>query len=143
MGKKLILVVAAIGLLSGCFGDRLEQRYAPDLPLEASLRSGQDVCIYPPPKDGEQQDTLLIAGGAEDKLLEIGGQALAQGICVTPHDYRFQADRPYSMRLNFVPAEARWQLQERYGRTFIARFKIVEQHGQRRIENLPAIDGKP
>lgn len=143
MSYRLILTIAGISLLSGCFGDRLDRRYAPDLPIEASLRANQAVCIYPPPQDGELQDTLLITDGAEDKLLEVGGRALAQGLCVTPHDYRFQAGRLYSMRLNFVPEEPRRQLQDRYARAFVARFKIIEQNGQWRLDNLPVENGKP
>ncbi|CAI0818584.1 Uncharacterised protein [Serratia entomophila] len=136
MKDKLLCVVVGVTLLSACVGDRLDQRYAPDISITAQAKDNGDICIYPSPKENEKQDTLYISGDTGEKLIEVANQDLKKGICVTPNDYTFQENHLYSMRLNFVPVEKRRNLQDVSGRAFISHFKVKKLNGTYVIENV-------
>nr|WP_238808882.1 putative T6SS immunity periplasmic lipoprotein [Serratia marcescens] len=136
MKANFLLAIAGSILLSACTGDRLDQRYAPDIPIAAHAKANGDICIYPSPKENERQDTLYISGDTDEKLIEVGNQDLKKGICVTQNDYPFQENYIYSMRLNFVPIEKRRNLQDVYGRAFIAHFKVKRVNNHFAIENI-------
>lgn len=136
MKARLFCVVVGVILLSACVGDRLDQRYAPDIPIAAYAKENGDICIYPSPKENERPDTLYLSGDADEKLIEVGNQDLKKGICVTQNDYPFQESHIYSMRLNFVPIEKRRNLQDVSGRAFIAHFKVKKLNGAYEIENI-------
>ncbi|EPK3283183.1 TPA: hypothetical protein R4193_002455 [Serratia marcescens] len=135
MKANFLLVIAGSILLSACTGDRLDQRYAPDIPIFAHAKANGDICISPSPKENERQDTLYLTGDTDEKLIEVGSQDLKKGICVTQNDYPFQENHIYSMRLNFVPIEKRRNLQDVSGRAFIAHFKVKKLNGAYEIEN--------
>jgi hypothetical protein len=136
MKANCVLVIAGAILLSACVGDRLDQRYAPDIPIIPHAKANGDICIYPSPKENERPDTLFLSGDADEKLIEVGNQDLKKGICVTQNDYPFQENHTYSMRLNFVPIEKRRNLQDISGRAFIAHFKVKKLNGAYEIENI-------
>jgi len=136
MKANFLLIAFGAALLSACTGDRLDQRYAPDIPIAAHAEANGDICIYPSPKENERQDTLYISGDTDEKLIEVGNQDLKKGICVTQNDYPFQENYIYSMRLNFVPIEKRRNLQDVYGRAFIAHFKVKRVNNHFAIENI-------
>lgn len=136
MKGNLLFAIASVTLLSACIGDRLDQRYAPDVPITAHAKANGDICIYPSPKENERQDTLYISGDTGEKLIEVANQDLKKGICVTPNDYTFQENHLYSMRLNFVPVEKRRNLQDVSGRAFISHFKVKKLTGTYVIENI-------
>ncbi|CAI1657823.1 Uncharacterised protein [Serratia marcescens] len=136
MKARLFCAVVGVTLLSACVGDRLDQRYAPDIPITAHAKENGDICIYPSPKENERPDTLYLSGDADEKLIEVGNQDLKKGICVTQNDYPFQENHTYSMRLNFVPIEKRRNLQDVSGRAFIAHFKVTKLNGVYEIENI-------
>ncbi|MGQ5796828.1 putative T6SS immunity periplasmic lipoprotein [Serratia sp. IR-2025] len=136
MKANFLLVIAGSILLSACTGDRLDQRYAPDIPIFAHAKANGDICIYPSPKENERQDTLYLTGDTDEKLIEVGNQDLKKGICVTQNDYPFQENHIYSMRLNFVPIDKRRNLQDVSGRAFIAHFKVKKLNGAYEIENI-------
>ncbi|PYA64192.1 hypothetical protein DMW53_01565 [Serratia marcescens] len=136
MKANFLLVIAGSILLSACVGDRLDQRYAPDIPIFAHAKANGDICIYPSPKENERQDTLYLTGDTDEKLIEVGNQDLKKGICVTQNDYPFQENHIYSMRLSFVPIEKRRNLQDISGRAFIAHFKVKKLNGAYEIENI-------
>ncbi|MBH2846006.1 hypothetical protein I6U52_19860 [Serratia marcescens] len=136
MKANFLLAIAGSILLSACVGDRLDQRYAPDIPITAHAKANGDICIYPSPKENERPDTLFLSGDADEKLIEVGNQDLKKGICVTRNDYPFQENHTYSMRLNFVPIEKRRNLQDVSGRAFIAHFKVKKLNGAYEIENI-------
>lgn len=136
MKAKCLQVIVGSILLSACVGDRLDQRYAPDIPITAHAKANGDICISPSPKENERQDTLYISGDTDEKLIEVGNQDLKKGICVTQEDYPFQENHIYSMRLNFVPIEKRRNLQDVSGRAFIAHFKVTKLNGVCEIENI-------
>ncbi|MGP0856092.1 putative T6SS immunity periplasmic lipoprotein [Serratia sp. CY84636] len=136
MKANFLLAIAGSILLSACTGDRLDQRYAPDIPIATHAKANGDICIYPSPKENERQDTLYISGDTDEKLIEVGNQDLKKGICVTQKDYPFQENYIYSMRLNFVPIEKRRNLQDVYGRAFIAHFKVKRVNNHFAIENI-------
>ncbi|HGE8281265.1 TPA: putative T6SS immunity periplasmic lipoprotein [Serratia marcescens] len=136
MKANCLQVIAGSILLSACVGDRLDQRYAPDIPIAAHAKANGDICIYPPPKENERQDTLYISGDTDEKLIEVGNQDLKKGICVTQEDYPFQENHIYSMRLNFVPIDKRRNLQDISGWAFIAHFKVTKLNGIYEIENI-------
>ncbi|MDI9108156.1 hypothetical protein DMW62_07190 [Serratia marcescens] len=136
MKANFLLVIAGSILLSACVGDRLDQRYAPDIPIFAHTKANGDICIYPSPKENERQDTLYLTGDTDEKLIEVGNQELKNGICVAQNDYPFQENHIYSMRLNFVPIEKRRNLQDISGRAFIAHFKVKKLNGAYEIENI-------
>ncbi|HGW6116024.1 putative T6SS immunity periplasmic lipoprotein [Serratia sp. IR-2025] len=136
MKANFLLVIAGSILLSACTGDRLDQRYAPDIPIFAHAKANGDICISPSPKENERPDSLYLTGDADEKLIEVGSQDLKKGICVTQNDYPFQENHIYSMRLNFVPIEKRRNLQDISGRAFIAHFKVKKLNGAYEIENI-------
>ncbi|MBH2721160.1 putative T6SS immunity periplasmic lipoprotein [Serratia ureilytica] len=136
MKARLFCVVVGVTLLSACIGDRLDQRYVPDIPIAAHAKANGDICIYPSPKENERPDTLYISGGLDEKLIEVVNRDLKKGICVTQEDYPFQENYIYSMRLNFVPIEKRRNLQDVSGRAFIAHFKVKKLNGAYEIENI-------
>lgn len=136
MKANFLLVIAGSILLSACTGDRLDQRYAPDIPITAHAKANGDICISPSPKENERPDTLYLSGDADEKLIEVGNQDLKKGICVTQNDYPFQENHIYSMRLNFVPIDKRRNLQDVSGRAFIAHFKVTKLNGVYEIENI-------
>lgn len=136
MKANCLQVIAGSILLSACTGDRLDQRYAPDIPITAHAKANGDICIYPSPKENERPDTLYISGDLDEKLIEVVNQNLKKGICVTQEDYPFQENYIYSMRLNFVPIEKRRNLQDVSGRAFIAHFKVKKLNGAYEIENI-------
>ncbi|WP_373275997.1 putative T6SS immunity periplasmic lipoprotein [Serratia marcescens] len=136
MKANFLLVIAGSILLSACTGDRLDQRYAPDIPIFAHAKANGDICISPSPKENERQDTLYLTGDTDEKLIEVGNQDLKKGICVTQNDYPFQENHIYSMRLNFVPIDKRRNLQDVSGRAFIAHFKVKKLNGAYEIENI-------
>ncbi|BEM65876.1 hypothetical protein SME23J_49030 [Serratia marcescens] len=136
MKANFLLVIAGSILLSACVGDRLDQRYAPDIPIFAHTKANGDICISPSPKENERQDTLYLTGDTDEKLIEVGNQDLKKGICVTQNDYPFQENHIYSMRLNFVPIEKRRNLQDISGRALIAHFKVKKLNGAYEIENI-------
>ncbi|MEX7621685.1 putative T6SS immunity periplasmic lipoprotein [Serratia marcescens] len=136
MKANFLLVIAGSILLSDCTGDRLDQRYAPDIPIFAHAKANGDICISPSPKENERPDSLYLTGDADEKLIEVGSQDLKKGICVTQNDYPFQENHIYSMRLNFVPIEKRRNLQDISGRAFIAHFKVKKLNGAYEIENI-------
>ncbi|WIJ65161.1 hypothetical protein OI978_03950 [Serratia nevei] len=136
MKANFLLVIAGSILLSACTGDRLDQHYAPDIPIFAHAKANGDICIYPSPKENERQDTLYLTGDTDEKLIEVGNQELKNGICVAQNDYPFQENHIYSMRLNFVPIEKRRNLQDISGRAFIAHFKVKKLNGAYEIENI-------
>ncbi len=136
MKANCVLVIAGVILLSACTGDRLDQRYAPDIPITAHAKANGDICISPSPKENERPDTLYLSGDADEKLIEVGNQDLKKGICVTQNDYPFQENHTYSMRLNFVPIDKRKNLQDVSGRAFIAHFKVTKLNGVYEIENI-------
>ncbi|WP_407577666.1 putative T6SS immunity periplasmic lipoprotein [Serratia marcescens] len=136
MKANFLLVIAGSILLSACTGDRLDQRYAPDIPIFAHAKANGDICISPSPKESERQDTLYLTGDTDEKLIEVRNQDLKKGICVTQNDYPFQENHIYSMRLNFVPIEKRRNLQDISGRAFIAHFKVKKLNGAYEIENI-------
>ncbi|MDM3538637.1 hypothetical protein QZQ48_02750 [Serratia marcescens] len=136
MKANFLLVIAGSILLSACTGDRLDQRYAPDIPITAHTKANGDICISPSPKENERQDTLYLTGDTDEKLIEVGNQDLKKGICVTQNDYPFQENHIYSMRLNFVPIDKRRNLQDVSGRAFIAHFKVKKLNGAYEIENI-------
>lgn len=135
MKANFLLINFGAALLSACTVDRLDQRYAPDIPIAAHAKENGDICIYPSPKENERPDTLYLSGDADEKLIEVGNQDLKKGICVTQNDYPFQENHTYSMRLNFVPIEKRRNLQDVSGRAFIAHFKVTKLNGVYEIEN--------
>ncbi|BEN66702.1 TPA: putative T6SS immunity periplasmic lipoprotein [Serratia marcescens] len=136
MKARLFCAVVGVTLLSACVGDRLDQRYAPDIPITAHAKANGDICISPSPKENERPDTLYLSGDADEKLIEVGNQDLKKGICVTQEDYPFQENYIYSMRLNFVPIEKRRNLQDVSGRAFIAHFKVKRFNNHFAIENI-------
>lgn len=129
MKSKLLFTVVGVILLSACVGDRLDQRYAPDMPITAHAKDNGDICIYPLPKENEKPDTLYISSDAGEKLIEVANQDPKKGICVTQGNYSFQENHLYSMRLNFMPIEKRENLQDASGRAFIAHFKVKKLNG--------------
>ncbi|HGM4929497.1 putative T6SS immunity periplasmic lipoprotein [Serratia marcescens] len=135
MKTNFLLALTGAILLSACTGDRLDQRYAPDIPIAAHAKANGDICIYPSPKENERQDTLYLTGDTDEKLIEVGNQENS-GICVTQNDYPFQENHIYSMRLNFVPIEKRRSLQDVSGRAFIAHFKVKRVNNHFAIENI-------
>ncbi|EOY5052303.1 putative T6SS immunity periplasmic lipoprotein [Serratia marcescens] len=137
MKARLFCAVVGVTLLSACVGDRLDQRYAPDIPIAAHAKANGDICIYPSPKENERPDTLYISGDLDEKLIAVVNQNLKKGICVTQEDYPFQENYIYSMRLNFVPIEKRRNLQDVSGRAFIAHFKVKRFNNHFAIENIP------
>ncbi|MFJ3168290.1 putative T6SS immunity periplasmic lipoprotein [Serratia nematodiphila] len=136
MKVNFLLVIAGSILLSACVGDRLDQRYAPDIPITAHVKANGDICISPSPKENERQDTLYLTGDTDEKLIEVESQDLKKGICVTQNDYPFQENHIYSMRLNFAPIDKRRNLQDVSGRAFIAHFKVKKLNGAYEIENI-------
>jgi hypothetical protein len=136
MKVRLFFAVVGMTLLSACVGDRLDQRYAPDIPITAHAKANGDICIYPSPKGNERQDTLYISGDTDEKLIEVASQDLKNGICVTQNDYPFQKNHIYSMRLNFIPIDKRRNLQDVSGRAFISHFKVKKLNGAYEIENI-------
>lgn len=136
MKANCLQLIAGSILLSACTGDRLDQRYAPDIPITAHAKANGDICIYPSPKENERQDTLYLTGDTDEKLIEVANQDLKNGICVSQEDYPFQENHTYSMRLNFVPIEKRRNLQDISGRAFIAHFKVTRLNGIYEIENI-------
>lgn len=136
MKANCLQLIAGSILLSACTGDRLDQRYAPDIPITAHAKANGDICIYPSPKENERQDTLYLTGDTDEKLIEVANQDLKNGICVSQEDYPFQENHTYSMRLNFVPIEKRRNLQDISGRAFIAHFKVTKLNGIYEIENI-------
>lgn len=136
MKANCLQVIAGSILLSACTGDRLDQRYAPDIPITAHAKANGDICIYPSPKENERPDTLYISDDLDEKLIEVVNQNLKKGICVTQEDYPFQENHIYSMRLNFVPIEKRRNLQDVSGRAFIAHFKVKRFNNHFAIENI-------
>lgn len=136
MKANFLLITFGAALLSACSVDRLDQRYAPDIPIFAHAKENGDICIYPSPKENERQDTLYLTGDTDEKLIEVESQDLKKGICVTQEDYPFQENHTYSMRLNFVPIEKRRNLQDISGRAFIAHFKVKKLNGAYEIENI-------
>nr|WP_243810814.1 putative T6SS immunity periplasmic lipoprotein [Serratia marcescens] len=136
MKVNFLLVIAGSILLSACVGDRLDQRYAPDIPITAHVKANGDICISPSPKENERKDTLYLSGDADEKLIEVESQDLKKGICVTQNDYPFQENHIYSMRLNFAPIDKRRNLQDVSGRTFVAHFKVTKLNGVYEIENI-------
>ncbi|MEG9604410.1 putative T6SS immunity periplasmic lipoprotein [Serratia marcescens] len=136
MKVNFLLVIAGSILLSACVGDRLDQRYAPDIPITAHVKANGDICISPSPKENERKDTLYLSGDADEKLIEVESQDLKKGICVTQNDYPFQENHIYSMRLNFAPIDKRRNLQDVSGRAFIAHFKVKKLNGAYEIENI-------
>ncbi|HGM5454768.1 TPA: putative T6SS immunity periplasmic lipoprotein [Serratia marcescens] len=136
MKANFLLAIAGSILLSACTGDRLDQHYAPDIPIAAHAKANGDICIYPSPKENERPDTLYISGDLDEKLIEVVNQNLKKGICVTQNDYSFQENHTYSMRLNFVPIEKRRNLQDVSGRAFIAHFKVKRFNNHFAIENI-------
>ncbi len=136
MKANCLLVIAGSILLNACTGDRLDQRYAPDIPIAAHAKANGDICIYPSLKVNERQDTLYLTGDTDEKLIEVGNQDLKKGICVTQKDYPFQENHIYSIRLNFVPIEKRSNLQDVSGRAFIAHFKVKRFNNHFAIENI-------
>ncbi|EPA6638642.1 putative T6SS immunity periplasmic lipoprotein [Serratia bockelmannii] len=136
MKTNFLLVLTGAIFLSACTGDRLDQRYAPDIPIAAHAKANGDICIYPSPKENERQDTLYLTGDTDEKLIEVANQDLKNGICVSQEDYPFQENHTYSMRLNFVPIEKRRNLQDISGRAFIAHFKVTKLNGIYEIENI-------
>ncbi|MGW9807484.1 putative T6SS immunity periplasmic lipoprotein [Serratia sp. 121840015-1] len=136
MKANCLQVIAGSILLSACTGDRLDQRYAPDIPITAHTKANGDICISPSSKENERPDTLYLSGDADEKFIEVRNQDLKKGICVTQNDYPFQENHTYSMRLNFVPIEKRRNLQDVSGRAFIAHFKVTKLNGAYEIENI-------
>ncbi|EMG3986464.1 hypothetical protein V4287_001991 [Serratia marcescens] len=136
MKANFLLVLTGAIFLSACTGDRLDQRYAPDIPIVTHAKANGDICIYPSPKENERPDTLYISGDLDEKLFEVVNQNLKKGICVTQEDYPFQGNYIYSMRLNFVPIEKRRNLQDVSGRAFIAHFKVKRFNNHFAIENI-------
>ncbi|HAT3515162.1 TPA: hypothetical protein I8522_001694 [Serratia marcescens] len=136
MKANCLQVIAGSILLSACTGDRLDQRYAPDIPIATHAKANGDICIYPSPKENERPDTLYISDDLDEKLIEVVNQNLKKGICVTQEDYPFQENHIYSMRLNFVPIEKRRNLQDVSGRAFIAHFKVKRVNNHFTIENI-------
>ncbi|MBH2582365.1 hypothetical protein I5K92_05330 [Serratia marcescens] len=136
MKANCLQVIAGSILLSACTGDRLDQRYAPDIPIATHAKANGDICIYPSLKENEKPDTLYISDDLDEKLIEVVNQNLKKGICVTQEDYPFQENYIYSMRLNFVPIERRRNLQDVSGRAFIAHFKVKRVNNHFAIENI-------
>lgn len=136
MKANCVLVIAGSILLSACTGDRLDQRYAPDIPIATHAKANGDICIYPSPKANERPETLYLTGDRDEKLIEVANQDLKNGICVTQEDYPFQENHTYSMRINFVPIEKRRNLQDVSGRAFIAHFKVKRFNNHFAIENI-------
>ncbi len=136
MKANFLLAIAGSILLSTCTGDRLDQRYSPDIPITVHTKANGNICIYPSPKENERQDTLYLSGDTDEKLIEVGNQDLKKGICVTQNDYPFQENHIYSMRLNFMPIDKRRNLQDISGRAFIAHFKVKKLNGAYEIENI-------
>ncbi|EOT1926603.1 putative T6SS immunity periplasmic lipoprotein [Serratia marcescens] len=136
MKANFLLVLTGAIFMSACTGDRLDQRYAPDIPIATHAKANGDICIYPSPKENERPDTLYISDDLDEKLIEVVNQNLKKGICVTQEDYPFQENYIYSMRLNFVPIEKRRNLQDVSGRAFIAHFKVKRVNNHFAIENI-------
>ncbi|MBN5315505.1 hypothetical protein JY496_08285 [Serratia marcescens] len=136
MKANFLLIAFGAALLSACIGDRLDQRYVPDIPIAAHAKANGDICIYPSPKENERPDTLYISGDLDEKLIEVVNRDLKKGICVTQEYYPFQENYIYSMRLNFVPIEKRRNLQDVSGRAFIAHFKVKRFNNHFAIENI-------
>ncbi|BEM51095.1 putative T6SS immunity periplasmic lipoprotein [Serratia marcescens] len=136
MKANFLLIAFGAALLSACIGDRLDQRYVPDIPIAAHAKANGDICIYPSPKENERPDTLYISGDLDEKLIEVVNRDLKKGICVTQEDYPFQENYIYSMKLNFVPIEKRRNLQDVSGRAFIAHFKVKRFNNHFAIENI-------
>ena len=136
MKANFLLIAFGAALLSACIGDRLDQRYVPDIPIAAHAKANGDICIYPSPKEDERPDTLYISGDLDEKLIGVVNQNLKKGICVTQEDYPFLENCIYSMRLNFVPIEKRRNLQDVSGRAFIAHFKVKRFNNHFAIENI-------
>jgi len=136
MKANFLLIAFGAALLSACIGDRLDQRYAPDIPVTVHAKANGDICIYPSPKENARLDTLYISGDTDEKLIEVANRDLEKGICVTQEDYPFQENYIYSMRLNFVPIEKRRNLQDVSGRAFIAHFKVKRFNNHFAIENI-------
>ncbi len=72
MKANFLLIALGAALLSACIGVRLDQRYAPDIPITAHAKANGDICIYPSPKENERPDTLFLSGDADEKLIEVG-----------------------------------------------------------------------
>ncbi|MBH2564787.1 hypothetical protein I5K95_12620 [Serratia marcescens] len=136
MKANFLLAIAGSILLSACTGDRLDQRYAPDIPISTHAKANGDICIYPSPKENERPDTLYLSGDTDVKLIEVANQDLKKGICVTQNDYPFHENHIYSMRLNFIPIDKRRNLQDVSGRAFIAHFKVKRFNNHFAIENI-------
>ncbi|SVK47127.1 Uncharacterised protein [Acinetobacter baumannii] len=136
MKANFLLAIAGAILLSACVGDRLDQRYAPDIPITAHTKANGNICIYPSPKENERPDTLYLSGDTDEKLIEVANRDLNSGICVTQNDYPFQENQTYNMRLNFVPIDKRRNLQDVSGRAFIAHFKVKRFNNHFAIENI-------
>lgn len=136
MKANFLLIAFGAALLSACIGDRLDQRYVPDIPIAAHAKANGDICIYPSPKENERPDTLYISGDLDEKLIEVVNRDLKKGICVTQEDYPFQENYIYSMGLNFVPIEKRRNLQDVSGRAFIVHFKVKRFNNHFAIENI-------
>ncbi|BEM31108.1 hypothetical protein SME05J_46780 [Serratia marcescens] len=45
MKANFLLAIAGSILLSACTGDRLDQRYAPDIPIATHAKANGDICI--------------------------------------------------------------------------------------------------
>ncbi|MFS7243706.1 putative T6SS immunity periplasmic lipoprotein [Serratia proteamaculans] len=140
MKGKLLFTAVGVIFLSACVGDRLDRRYAPDIPITAHAKDNGDICIYPLPKENEKPDTVYISSDAGEKLIEVANQDSKKGICVTQGDYSFQENQLYSMRLNFIPIEKRENLQDASGRAFIAHFKVKKLSGSYEIENIAPVN---
>ncbi|CAI1720518.1 Uncharacterised protein [Serratia marcescens] len=55
MKANFLLVLTGAIFLSACTGDRLDQCYAPDIPIVTHAKANGDICIYPSPKENESQ----------------------------------------------------------------------------------------
>lgn len=77
-------------MLSACTGDRLDQRYAPDIPIFAHAKANGDICISPSPKENERQDTLYLTGDTDEKLIEVVNQELKMAFALRRTITRFR-----------------------------------------------------
>lgn len=90
MKARLFCAVVGVTLLSACVGDRLDQRYAPDIPITAHAKANGDICISPSPKENERPDTLYLSGDADEKLIEVGNQDLKRAFALRRTITRFR-----------------------------------------------------
>lgn len=90
MKVRLFCAVVGVTLLSACVGDRLDQRYAPDIPIAAHAKENGDICIYPSPKENERQDTLYLTGDTDEKLIEVANQDLKRAFALRRTITRFR-----------------------------------------------------